>query len=317
MKRKLTGLVLLLMAGLLVLCACQRVENPAPVPTPSQTAQPSPSVSITPTPSPEPSPAPTQEVEVSPTPEVTEEPEPEASGSTELSPSPEPTQSTGVQTERLDSYFDHAVFVGDSIMEGIRQYVAKNRSVEPTLGNARFLTSTMGVSVTNLLHEDQYGPYYRYDGTDQFLLDILPQMNCSRVFLMLGLNDLGRGLLSTENILSDYASLIEMLQQTVPGAEIIVITCSPKVASSWLPDYIPNRNYNNALISEFVTALVDMCSRLQIPCVDIYTPLKNEKGALPDEYCRDGFVHLNNAGSEIVVEELYRFAAQRTQQEAP
>lgn len=309
MKLKIPGAFLLLIFCMLLLCSCQNSDNPVSVPSPSQTLPPS--VSTTPSPSPENSLAPTQEIEESPIPEATEGPAPEASASTEPTPSPE------ILKEQLDAYFDRSVFVGDSIMEGIRQYVAKNRSVEPTLGSAQFLTSTMGVSVTTLLYERQYGPYYRYGGTEQFLLDILPQLGCDRVFLMLGLNDLGRGLLSTEEILSDYASLIEVLQQTVPGAEIIVITCSPKVASSWLPDYISNRNYNNALISEFVNALMDMCSELEIACIDIHTPLKNEKGALPDEYCRDGFVHLNNTGSEIVVEELYRFAAQRHQQEEP
>lgn len=308
-------LLSLLFSGLLILCACQNRETQ--VPPPSQIVPSSPTVSDTPVPSPEASLTPMPGNTESPIPEETESPEPEASPLSEPPSSPEPTASPNIQKEPLDSYFDNALFVGDSIMEGIRQYVAKNRSVEPTLGNARFLTSTMGVSVTNLLYEAQYGPYYRYGGTEQYLLDILPQMGCDRLFLMLGLNDLGRGYLSIEEILSDYTSLIQVLQQTVPGMEVIVITCSPKVASSWLPDYIPNRNYNNALISDFVSALMDMCSRLQIPCIDIHTPLRNEKGALPDEYCRDGFVHLNNAGAEVVVEELYRFAAQRLQQEAP
>jgi len=297
-------LPVLLLFSLLLLCACQPSAAPAPAPADPQTAAPTP---VAPTPP-------------SPTPETPEPPPPTAA----VSPAPEvsapavsqlPAPSEEVRGEQLDAFFDGAVFVGDSIMEGIRQYVAASRTETPTLGGAQFLTSTMGVSVTRLLYEEQYGPYFRYKGVNQPLLEILDQMDCTRIFLLLGLNDLGRGELSVERIAADYSLLIDTLQAAAPKAEVVVLACPPKVASTWLPDYISNRNYGNPLILEFVDAVRAMCQTRGTAFVDIHTLLRNEKGALPDEYCRDGFVHLNSAGSKLVVEELYRFAAQRITEE--
>ena len=295
---------IIVLLSLLLLCACGTGTQSAPSPTdpPSSTLPAAPSSSP---------PAASAEPSLPSAPDTTESPLPESSVPEIPAVSPEPEQSPSVEAEQLERYFDNAVFVGDSIMEGIRQYVAGSRTEAPTLGNAQFLTSTMGVSVSRLLNEADYGPYFRYKGENQMLLQILDQMDCEKIFLLLGLNDLGRGEQSVEAIVKDYSTLINTLQNHVPEAEIIVIASPPKVASYWLPDYIPNKNYSNALILEFVTSLRSMCEARGTAFIDIHSLLKNENGALPDEYCRDGFIHLSNAGSAIVVEELYRFAADR------
>lgn len=248
------------------------------------------------------------EPNLEPTPELTPEPTP----TSEPVPSATPEfTSPVVSSDQLETYFEDSVFIGDSIMEGVRLYVARNRTQEPTLGNAQFLTSTIGVSVAKLLEGEKEGPFYRYNGESQFLLQILPQMNCKRIFLQLGLNDMAALNPEVEKSVEKYSQLIDLLQNTVPDAEIIVITNPPKVASEWLPDYTPNRSFGNALISEFVDALVQMCDDRGIPYVDAHAALQDADGVLPDNYCSDGFVHLTEAGAIAVVEELYRFAAER------
>ena len=51
-------------------------------------------------------------------------------------------------------------------------------------------------------------------------------------------------------------------------------------------------------------------SRGEKVSVDASALLADESGALPEGYCRDGYVHLNNAGAKIVVDALYQFASQ-------
>ena len=68
-------------------------------------------------------------------------------------PSPEPEEG---------NYFDNALFVGDSIMEGIRQYVAAQRQEGEMLGTARFLTTTMGVSLADLVGDRDGGVQFNY-----------------------------------------------------------------------------------------------------------------------------------------------------------
>lgn len=210
------------------------------------------------------------------------------------------------------NYFDNTLFVGDSIMEGIRQYVAAQRQEGEMLGTARFLTTTMGMSLADLVGDREVGVQFSYQGEESPLQDIVAEIAPRRVFLLLGLNDLAS---DTDPVIADvvdrYIRLIDTLQMACPGIECVIITNPPKVSSRWLPDYTANRHFSNELIEDFVDALTQMCRDNNIPCVDAYEYLKNENGALPDDYCRDGYIHLNHQGAAVVVEALEAFAEGR------
>lgn len=209
----------------------------------------------------------------------------------------------------LDEYFSNSVFVGDSIMEGIRQYVVRQRKIEPTLGDARFIATTIGISLSDLVGDKQDCVYYSYRGKEQPLTDILADLGTiDRIFLMLGLNDLTVVDADTDVAVERYLRLIRNLQQQFPQSEIVLLTGTPKVASSWLPNYVPNRELDNSLISAFVQKLIAMCDENAVLYVDTHAALQDVNGNLPDDYCRDGYIHLNDAGARVVVEALYRFA---------
>ncbi len=220
-------------------------------------------------------------------------------------PSPPPVEEEG-------EYFDNALFVGDSIMEGIRQYVAAQRQEGEMLGTAKFLTSTMGVSLADLVGDRELGVGFTYQGEEKSLEDIVVEIAPRRVFLLLGLNDLASDPnVVVADIVERYSRLISNLQAASPGTEVIIITNPPKVASQWLPDYTANRRFGNQLIDEFVTALTQMCREQSVPYVDAYESLKDENGALPDDFCRDGYIHLNHQGAAVVVDALNAFAEGR------
>lgn len=226
-------------------------------------------------------------------------------------PSPAPSLEPPLEPEE-GSYFDNALFVGDSIMEGIRQYVAVQRQEGELLGTAQFLTTTMGVSLADLVGDRDNGVRFSYQGEERPLEDIVADIAPRRVFLLLGLNDLAS---DQDPVITDivdrYIRLIDSLQTACPGVECVIITNPPKVASQWLPDYTANRRFGNPLIQELVDGLTQMCRENNIPCVDAHECLKNENGALPDDYCRDGYIHLNHQGAAAVVEALETFAEGR------
>lgn len=252
-----------------------------------------------PSPTPEPTPASPPAETLSPPSLALPTPSPAPS----LEPSPEPEEG---------SYFDNALFVGDSIMEGIRQYVAVQRQEGELLGTAQFLTTTMGVSLADLVGDRDNGVRFSYQGEERPLEDIVADIAPRRVFLLLGLNDLAS---DQDPVITDiverYIRLIDSLQTACPGVECVIITNPPKVASQWLPDYTANRRFGNPLIQELVDGLTQMCRENNIPCVDAHECLKNEHGALPDDYCRDGYIHLNHQGAAAVVEALEAFAEGR------
>lgn len=276
MKRIYLLLVGMAVALALVGCARQTEEIP-PSAEPTHTPPPSESVPLPPTEPPIPTPT----------------------------PSPPPVEEEG-------EYFDNALFVGDSIMEGIRQYVAAQRKEGEMLGTAKFVTSTMGVSLADLVGDRELGVGFTYRGEEKSLEDIVVEIAPRRVFLLLGLNDLSSDPnVVVADIVERYSRLISNLQAASPGTEYIIITNPPKVASQWLPNYTTNRGFGNPLIDEFVTALTQMCREQNIPYVDAYENLKDEHGALPDNFCRDGYIHLNHQGAAVVVDALNAFAEGR------
>lgn len=230
----------------------------------------------------------------------------------EQPPAEEPPQAEASGGERNDAFFDRSVFIGDSIMEGVRQYVAQERKTRTTLGGAKFLTSIAGIALADLVGDRDLGIYYSYKGKEQPLSDILAQMDVERVFLLIGLNDLaGYADAEVGTVIDRYGRLIDSLRAQIPGVDIIVLTNPPKVSSSWLPDYTTNRSFGNALINAFDEALIDLCGAKGVAYIDTHAKLMNAKGVLPDEWCRDGYIHLNNEGSAVVVEALYAYAENR------
>ena len=262
---------------------------------------------------PEPSPTPEPGPSLAPEPAPTPEPEPE--------PAPGAGALLGAGTvlgiETVSSpafeegdYFDNALFVGDSIMEGIRQYVAAQRQNRSMLGSAQFLTTIVGIGVMDLVGDRDWGRSYSYKGAEKPLEDIVAEIAPRRVFLLLGLNDLSFYDPVAENIASQYSRLLSSLREACPETEFIIITNPPKVDSEWLPDYTENRNLNNELIEEFVAVLKQMCLEQRIPYVDAHEMLKDENGALPSGFSRDGFAHLSYEGAAAVVDALDAFAGE-------
>lgn len=271
-------MALMLMLGLAALLAgCRDAAPQDSVPTPPSMAQPSEQV------------VPTQMVSLPP-------------------PTEEVTPTPPAEIDERE-YFDDTLFVGDSIMEGIRQYVTAQRQDGEMLGSASFLTSTMGVSLAGLLGEQPPNVQFSYQGAERPLEEIIIDVAPRRVFLLIGLNDLASDPGATAaDCVDRYARLVDRLQTSCPDTEFIIITNPPKVASAWLPSYTANRGFNNQLIGAFVEAMVNMCQERNIPYVDAYAALKDENGALPDDFCRDGFIHLNHQGAAVVVEALESFA---------
>ncbi len=277
-------------------------ETPAPMPEP--TPEP------TPTPTPEPTPAPTPEPAPTPAPEP--EPSPAAVPIPELTPDPEQEDVTFVPPVSADAFFDGSLFIGDSILEGIRLYVVQRRAAETTLGSAEFLTSQAGIALKDLLGERDWGLGYRYQGESLPLEEILSRIAPARVFLLLGLNDLAdEDGNDAAAVVERYGRFLDKLREWLPEAELTVLLNPPKVASAWLPDYTANRAFSNELIREFDRGLRALCEEREIPWVDLYAALADEDGNLPDQYCRDGFLHLSSEGAALAVQALYDYASEK------
>lgn len=142
-----------------------------------------------------------------------------------------PTEPAQMFVQSDPSYFDDALFIGDSRMVGIRDY--------GTLDNSTYFC-TEGLSTYKV--DSEYINGYNFSG-------ILQSRQFGKVYIMLGINEVGNDFNYTVNA---YNSLINTVKQYQPNA-IIVVLANLHVTAGAQTDLISNEriNYLNASIAQF------------------------------------------------------------------
>lgn len=220
-------------------------------------------------------------------------PESSAEESRETSrPKPAPTPAgTAVDA----SWFDDAVFVGDSVTLKL-SYYADNGS----LGDAQFLCAGSlgyGNALWDLYREGNVHPFY--NGTKVTVDDGLRQINPNKIFIMLGMNDIG--LYGVNDSIENMKTLTSRIEAKCPSAEIYIESVTPMLADSQL------RDLNNRTIAEFDEKLQAVCAERGYRYMDIASVVSDGYGNLVYEYCSDASamgLHFSDAGCYQWVEYL-------------
>lgn len=144
------------------------------------------------------------------------------------------------------SYFANAVFVGDSLTEGVEIY-SKAKYPETTqylwmrgINPMSFITGTWNATAPNP-NQDKAAAYYTNPVDDVY------DSHAAKVYLMLGTNGLAAGL-TDETILKYYAQVLDAIKERCPGTLIYVQSITPVGAS--LEEKYPAervRNLNNQI----------------------------------------------------------------------
>lgn len=237
-----------------------------------------------PTPEPEPVSEPASQSE--PDPEPRPEPQPEPAPEQEPLPEDAPTLQFPVlsaydftapvpESPAVDnSYFADAAFVGDSRTEGFWRFSG--------IKQGKRLTCE-GLSVFTL----DKTPAITVNGVTYTVLDTLALNDYAKVYLCLGVNELGYR--DPDAFYQAYCQAIDAVRGCQPDAVIYVQTLIPlneaKVASSGGFGYLKNdrlRTYNELICKAAMEK--------QVPLLDLYTFFAVD-GQLPADASRDG-VHL-------------------------
>ena len=272
-KVVLTGFVLLTMAatGFSMFSGCgvddggAVASNPPPVvsstESPQATPQPSPSENPITPPAPEPSASPAA-------PQATSNPNAQTAAGVGLGSSVTVPESTPVD----DSYFADAAFVGDSRTEGLKMYSG--------LDSSQFFSS-VGMDVDKVFTDQVVS----LNGQLLTVAQALEQASYSKVYIMLGMNELGW---VYESVFADnYARIIDTIRESHPDATIYVQSILP--VSQWKDG--SNDIYTNANVVRLQKALVAMCEEKGVNYVNVAEGIQDEQGYLPSEATQDG-VHL-------------------------
>ena len=176
-----------------------------------------------------------------------------------------------------DSYFDDVAFVGDSRTDGFRLYSGLER------GTYFCVTGETVASATDMEN------WKTEDGRKISLADAVAAADCGKIYLMLGLNELGWN--GTDIFRGHAENLLRRLQADHPDAEIVVQSLLPVSAEQDAKgSYV-----NNQRILAYNQVWMELAEETGCDYVNIAEAVTGEDGCLPAEMSFDG-VHLNRAG---------------------
>lgn len=196
-------------------------------------------------------------------------------GEEDARPSPTPNDCSMLVPESEavdDSYFDDAVFIGNSRTVGLRMYSG--------LTKATFITE-VGLTVDSIFTE-----YCDVSGIGRSrTFDALASMEFGKVYIMLGMNELGWVYESVFK--EDYGKIIDKIREINPNAVIYIQSIIP--VSKWKDS---NDNvYTNANVERLNAQLRALADEKEVHYVDVGGGIMDSEGYLPFEATGDG-VHL-------------------------
>ena len=194
------------------------------------------------------------------------------------------------------SWFDDAVFVGDSVTNKL-YYYAENGC----LGNAEFLCS-VGIGY----HSAMWGLDYRYNvhpvynGGKVLMEDGIRLIGRKKVIIMLGMNDIGG--YGVDDTIRAMEQFTDRILQKNPDVQIYIQSVTPLISSIHRKDLLNNTN-----VALFNQKAQQVCKERGFVFIDIASAVSDGAGNLRDDLCGDSSymgLHFNNTGCKLWVEYL-------------
>lgn len=174
------------------------------------------------------------------------------------------------------SWFDDAVFIGDSMLNKLGLY----NDVYMTFGNAKFVCApslSYGNAQWDLYDANAVHP--TYNGSVILAEDIINQTGASKAIIGLGMNDIGN--YGIDGAIENASSFIDRLLTKSPNAEIYILSVTPMINSAQYD------RLNNEAIREFNQKLKDLVEGKGLKFLDTYSIFEDAGGNLPLWLCSD------------------------------
>lgn len=213
-------------------------------------------------------------------------------------------------TQVDDSYFNDAVFIGDSISYGFELYVTEKRANgETVLGEAKFLTSGSLSYGNSLWDVSDESVHPTYNGVKMKLEDAIAQIKPGKIYILLGTNDVA--LYGVEQTIANADTEISRMLEASPGAEIFIMSTTPKYSPA---ESDVDGALNNADIDALNVAMRNFAVEKGYNFMNIAPLFKDETGGLAADYCSDteGMgIHFTSAAYDIWLNFLYSYGKQQ------
>ncbi len=207
-----------------------------------------------------------------------------SSDSSSSSTTQQPAEFAAVpESDAVDiSYFDDAVFVGDSLTVGLGNY-----GILP----AENIYADIGLNLDTILTKQ----CIQTTGGTVTVLDALKLKKPSKVYIMLGSN--GIAWITPENLAEKYDTFLDRVKQELPDATIYVESILPVTAAKQAGD----ARYSNEAIVEYNKLLFDLAKEKEVNYLDCHAAFKMADGTLNTEYAEQDGMHLKRTGYEALL----------------
>lgn len=203
------------------------------------------------------------------------EPAQEAETASTEEATPSQAEDSNPFTKVDESYFDDALFIGDSRTVGLSQYSNWKNPV---------YYADVGLTVYHVFDKE----IANVNGETMNIDQALQRQKFGKIYVMLGINELGRG--TTETFAKKYSQVIERIRELQPDAIIFIegiMGVSKKKSDS---DPI----FNNKNIQERNAAIESLADNNSVFYIDVNQAIMDDSGGIPSEYTFDN-VHLKAA----------------------
>lgn len=193
----------------------------------------------------------------------------------ESEPANEPANKPINESTNKDVQFgSNVAFIGNSRTQAFLAYTGLKNVVDYTNVGLMVNTAITKKFVTN------------NKGEKITILEDLKTKNIDRIYIMLGINELGW--VYSNIFIQKYEELIDKIKEVKPNCEIIIQSIIPVTKTKSDKDKV----YNNSKIKEYNDLIKQMANRKQIKFIDLTPNLVDQNGNLPEKASVDG-IHLN------------------------
>ena len=184
------------------------------------------------------------------------------------------------KTRKVATVSPNYLFLGDSITDFY--------DLEKYFPDEPVVNSGVGGNMTDDILEDMKNRVYQY--------------NPSKVFLLIGTNDLQDGK-TPEEIFDNIKKIVEGIKENRPKAKIYLESITP-INHNFERNGAQDRQKED--IEEINEKIKKYCVDENLTYIDLYSTLEDENGNLRAEYTTEG-LHLSEEGYDVVTEIIEKY----------
>lgn len=141
--------------------------------------------------------------------------------------------------------------------------------------------------------------------------------NPTKVFMMIGTNDIAFTDLTNEEIVENIKKIIDMIKENRPKADLYIESIYPVNRNTEGNDVVSLFMVNirkNERIREINKLLKEACKDEKVPYIDMYDLLADENGDIKLDYTVDG-LHISENGYKVITKKLMEYIDPSTKEE--